>query len=37
MPNKQIKYGIGFQVDESGLQKLKSSLQSLSQYKMNDL
>ena len=37
MPNKQIKYGIGFEVDESGLQKLKSSLQSLSQYKMDDL
>ena len=37
MPNKQIKYGIGFEVDESGLQKLKSSLQALSQYKMDDL
>ena len=37
MSNKQIKYGIGFEVDESGLQKLKSSLQSLSQYKMDDL
>lgn len=37
MANKQIKYGIGFEVDESGLQKLKSNLQSLSQYKLDDL